>query len=105
MATAAAGICGEHEEPVSTSRPCAWKFIATYDEVLDSTEMKDRFIDLLKSRKNYRMVSLPSVDIVTFSLPQAATTQTTVKGFIHGKKIRNNAILGYFPDPASDDGH
>ena len=51
------------------------------------------------------MVSLPSVDIVTFSLPQAATTQTTIKGFIHGKKIRHNAMLGYFPDPASDDGH
>ena len=64
--------------------------------------MKDRFIDLLKSRENYRMVSLPKVDIVTFSLPQAASSQTTIKGFIHGKQIRQNAVLGYFLD---DDGH
>jgi len=93
---------GEHEEPGAKSRPCAWYFTATYDEVLDSTQMKDRFIDLLKSRENYRMVSLPKVDIVTFSLPQAASSQTTIKGFIHGKQIRQNAVLGYFLD---DDGH
>ena len=67
--------------------------------------MKDMFIDLLKSRENYRMVSLPKVDIVTFTLLQAATSQTTVKGFIYGKQIRLNAVLGYFPDPACDDGH
>ena len=66
--------------------------------------MNERFIDLLKLRENYRMASLPSVDIVTFSLPTAATSQKSIKGFIHGKKIRHNAILGYFPDPASDDG-
>jgi hypothetical protein len=69
----------------------------TDDEVLDSTEMKDKFIDLLKSRENYRMVSLTSVDIVTFSLLQAATSQTSIKGFIHGRNIRENAIVGYFP--------
>ena len=43
--------CGEHEEPGAKSRPSTWYFIATYDEVLDSTEMKDKFIDLLKSRE------------------------------------------------------
>jgi hypothetical protein len=74
----------------------------TDDEVLDSTKTKDKFIDFLKSRENYRMVSLPKVDIVTFSLPQAATSQSTIKGFIHGKQIRQNAVLGYFLD---DDGH
>ncbi len=57
--------------------------------------MKDRFIDLLKSRENCRMIALPKADIVTFSLLQAAT----IKGFIHGKQIRQNAVLGYFPDP------
>ena len=98
-------IRGEHEEPGAKSRPCAWYFTATYDEVLDSTQMNERFIDLLKLRENYRMASLPSVDIVTFSLPTAATSQKSIKGFIHGNKIRHNAILGYFPDPDSDDGH
>ena len=98
-------IRGEHEEPGAKSRPCAWYFTATYDEVLDSTQMNERFIDLLKLRENYRMASLPSVDIVTFSLPTAATSQKSIKGVIHGKKIRHNAILGYFPDPDSDDGH
>jgi hypothetical protein len=78
----------EHEEPGAKSRPYAWYFIATHDEVLDSTQIKDRFIDLLKSCEIYRMVSLPKVDIVTFSLPQAATSQTTIKGFILGKQIR-----------------
>ncbi len=77
----------------------------TDDEVLDSTKTKDKFIDFLKSRENYRMVSLSSVDIVTFSLPQAATSQTSIKGFIHGRNIRQNTIVGYFPDPASDDRH
>ena len=67
--------------------------------------MNERFIDLLKLRENYRMASLPSVDIVTFSLPTAATSQKSIKGFIHGRKKRHNAILGYFPDPDSDDGH
>ena len=96
-------IRGEHEEPGAKSRPSTWYFIATYGEVLDSSEMKDKFIDLLKSREDYRTASLPSVDIVTFSLPQAATSQTSIKGFIHGHKIRQNAVLGYFVDPASDD--
>ena len=77
-----------------------------YDEVLDSTEMKDRFIAWLKSRENYKMVSLPSVDIVTFSFPQpqaaTSTSQSSIKGFIHWRKIRQNAVLGYFLD---DDGH
>ena len=47
------------EEPGAKCRPYAWYFImiTSYDDVLDSTEMKDRFIDLLKSRENYRMVS------------------------------------------------
>ena len=79
-------IRGEHEEPGAKFRPCAWFFTAKYDEVLDSTQMKDRFIDFLKSRENYRMVYLPKVDIVTFSLPTAATSQKSIKGFIHGKK-------------------
>ena len=88
---------GEHEEPGAKTRSCAWFFTAKYDEVLDSTQMKDRFLDFLKSRENYRMASLPSVDIVTFSLPTAAaaTSQTTIKGFIHGNQIRQNAVLGY----------
>ena len=97
---------GEHEEPGAKCRPSAWYFIAGYDEVLDSTEMKDRFIAWLKSRENYKMVSLPSVDIVTFSLPQpqaaTSTSQSSIKGFVHGHKIRQNAVLGYFLD---DDGH
>ena len=71
---------GEHEEPGAKSRPYAWYFTATYDEDLDSTQMKDRFIDFLKSHENYRMVYLPKVDIVTFSLPTAATSQTTIMG-------------------------
>ena len=79
-------IRGEHEEPGAKSRPCAWYFTATYDEVLDSTQMNERFIDLLKLRENYRMASLPSVDIVTFSLPTAATSQKSIKGFIHWEK-------------------
>jgi hypothetical protein len=56
--------------------------------------MKDRFIDLLKSRENCRMVFLPSLDIVTFSLPQAATSQTSLKGFIHKK---DKGSFGIFP--------
>ena len=94
---------GENEGSGAKCRPSTWYFIITDDEVLDSTEMKEKFIDLLKSRENYRMVSLPSVDILTFSLPQAATSQTSIKGFIHGRNIRQNAIVGYFLDPASDD--
>jgi hypothetical protein len=47
------------------------------------------------------------VDTVTFSLPQpqaaTSTTQSSIKGFIHGRKIRQNAVLGYFLD--DDDGH
>ena len=93
---------GEHEEPGAKTRSCAWFFTAKYDEVLDSTQIRDRFLDFLKSRENYRMVSLPSVDIVTFSLPNAATSQTSIMGFIHGKQIRQNAVLGYF---LNDDGH
>ena len=96
---------GEHEEPVAKCRPSTWYFIMTDDEVLDSTEMKDKFIDLLKSHENYRMVSLTSVNIVMFSLSQAATSQTSIKGLIHRRNIRKNAIVGYFPDPASDDRH
>ena len=93
---------GEHEEPGAKTRSCAWFFTAKYDEVLDSTQIRDRFLDFLKSRENYRMVSLPKVDILTFPLPQAATPQTTIKAFIHGKQIRQIAVLGYFLD---DDGH
>jgi hypothetical protein len=77
---------GEDEEPGAKTRSCAWFFTAKYDEDLDSTQMKDRFIDFLKSHENYRMVYLPKVDIVTFSLPTAATSQKSIKGFIHWKK-------------------
>ena len=86
---------GEHEELGAKCRPSTWYFMMTDDEVLDSTEMKDKFIDLLKSRENYRMVSLPSDDILTFSLPQAATSQTSIKGFTHGRNIRQNAIVTF----------
>jgi len=102
MATLVA-IRDEHEEPGAKSRPSTWYFLARYAEVLDASEMKDKFIDLLKSREDYRTASLPSVDIVTFSLPQAAQSETSIKGFIHGHKIRQNAVLGYFVDLASDD--
>ena len=102
MATLVA-IRGEHEEPGENSRPSTWYFLARYAEVLDASEMRDKFIDLLKSREDYRTASLPSVDIVTFSLPQAVQSETSIKGFIHGHKIRQNAVLGYFVDPASDD--
>ncbi len=108
MVTGTSGSGETCEELGANCRPYAWYFIASYDEVLDSSEMRkmrtglneDRFINLLKSRENYRMVFLPSVDIVTFSLTQAATSQTSLASFT-GKKIRQNAVLGYSPDSES----
>ncbi len=47
MATLVA-IRGEHEEPGENSRPSTWYFIVTYAEVLEASEIKDKFIDLLK---------------------------------------------------------
>ena len=55
---------GEHEETGAKSRPYAWYFTAKYDEVLDSTEMKDIFMEMLRSHAYHRMVFLPLLKII-----------------------------------------
>ena len=84
MATCSNG--DTREEPL-VGRPYAWYFIATLEDVIDPAEIKDRFLDLLKSRGEYRTVSLLSVDLVSFSIPYfpsfEAASGISLTGFIH----------------------
>ncbi len=53
--------------------------------VLGSIDMKDRFIEMLKSCIDCRMVFLPSVKSLTFSFASFdAASKASLKGFIHG---------------------
>jgi hypothetical protein len=83
MATGSGGSCKELHANI---RSYTWYFIAaTCDEVLYSTEMKDRFIEMLRSHEDYRMVFLPSVKIVIFATASSdAASQASIEGFIHG---------------------
>ena len=90
------------EEPL-VGRPYAQYFIATLEDVIDPAKINDRLLDLLKSRDEYRTVSLRSVDLMTLSIPNFTSSKAasgiSLTGFTHGKKIKENAVLGYFQDP------